>query len=96
MDDETRKKALQHYTVQANNAAFDATNFIAMKIEPQYDGFTDDFRPSGKITGYLATAECKCGHFLWGEGTSAEIAYAIIEGKHFAHALESDKHEGKI
>lgn len=96
MDEETRKKALQHYTVQASNASFDATNFTDFAIWPVYDGFNLDFRPTGEIVSYAAIATCKCGHPVWAEGSTAEIVYAIIEGKHFSHKLDADIHKGEI
>jgi hypothetical protein len=92
MTDDDKKKALQHYTVQASNASFDATNFLEMAVTPVREGWDEDFRPSGEICGYEATATCKCGKFLYGQGSTPDIAYAIIEGKWFGHTMTSDQH----
>lgn len=97
-DDESKKKALQHYTVQANLAQFAVENYDDIFAWPMYSGGNVDFHPSGEVVGWMVMGICKCGHPVWGEGSTSDIAYAILEGRHFGHVLnsEADIHKGEI
>jgi len=97
-DDEKHKKALQHYTVQANLAQFDVANYDDIFAWPMYSGGNSDFHPCGDVVGWMVLGLCKCGKPIWGEGSTSEIAYAIMEGKHFGHVLtsEAEIHQGEI
>jgi hypothetical protein len=92
-----RKKALQHYTVQANLAQFDVENYDDIQVWPKYESGDSDFYPSGTVVGWTVLGICKCGTPLWGQGSTSDIAYAIMEGKHFGHVLNSTEeiHKGE-